>query len=106
LNWFYNQVRNRGPWDYKQITTLSDFGTRNPSPYQDFGNFNYGATGAAAGIPQQVLLRAAGDAQIAAGTSQPGWGTPTSLSGPYGDDPQDQAMIMLGITYAQNGCRQ
>jgi hypothetical protein len=26
--------------------------------------------------------------------------------GPYGDDPQDQAMIMLGISYAQNGCRQ
>jgi RHS repeat-associated protein len=106
LNWFYNQVRNRGPWDYKQVTTLNDYGTRDPSPYQDFGNFNYGATGTAAGFPQQLLLRAAGGAQIAAGTSQLDWGTPTSATGPYGDDPRDQAMIMLGGIYVQNSCHQ
>ena len=53
LSWFYNQVKNKGPWDYKQ----------RGSEYEDFGNFNYGATGAAAGIPDQILLRAAGWAQ-------------------------------------------
>lgn len=58
--WFYNQVRNRGPWDYKQLG----------SQYQDFGNFNFGATGAALGIPDQILLRGAGWAEEQAGTSE------------------------------------
>jgi hypothetical protein len=33
--WFRDQVRNGGPWDYKQLG----------SQYENFGNFNYGATG-------------------------------------------------------------
>ncbi len=107
LKWFYSMVRNRGPWDYKQTgRTLNDFGEITPSPYQDLANFNFGATGTAAGIESQVLLRAAGWAQQQAGTSQPNWGTPYSLSGPYGDDPRDQFMIKLGITHADNGCHQ
>ena len=40
-SWFYNKVRNGGPWDYKQ----------KGRQYADFGNFNFGAAGAAAGIP-------------------------------------------------------
>jgi RHS repeat-associated protein len=104
-SWLYGQVRNKGPWDYKQITSLNDFGTRNPSPYGDFGNFNFGATGSAAGLPLQELLRGAGWAQQQAGTSQPNWGNPWGNS-PYGDDPHDQAMIGLGISYAQSGCHQ
>ncbi|WP_428839982.1 polymorphic toxin type 44 domain-containing protein [Burkholderia dolosa] len=55
--WFYRQVRNRGPWDHKQ----------KQREYADFGNFNYGATGYAAGIPEQTLLRAAGCAQMLVG---------------------------------------
>ena len=31
--WFYNQVRNHGPWDYKQLG----------GKYENFGNFHYGA---------------------------------------------------------------
>jgi hypothetical protein len=45
--WFYDQVKNRGPWDYKQ----------QGAQYQDFGNFNYGATGAAFGFSEDALAR-------------------------------------------------
>ncbi|WP_233592622.1 polymorphic toxin type 44 domain-containing protein [Erwinia psidii] len=48
--WFYQQIRNKGPWDYKQ----------QGASYQNFGNFNYGATGVVAGIPEEILLRGAG----------------------------------------------
>jgi RHS repeat-associated protein len=91
---FYNLVRNHGAWDYKQQNSY-------PQQYDDAGNFNYGATGAAAGLSTQLLLRAAGYAQIEAGTSTSAWrgllgpfGTP-----PYGDDPADQAEIKAGIAY-------
>ena len=40
LFWLYHQVKNKGPWDYKQLG----------SQYQDFGNFDFGAVGAALGI--------------------------------------------------------
>lgn len=91
--WYYDQVRNKGPWDYKQ---------QGPE-YQDFGNFNYGATGAAYGWPGQVLMRMAGWAQERAGTSKPEWGDPLG-SAPYGDDPDDQEQIQRGIEYARCGC--
>ena len=89
-SWFYNQVRNRGPWDYKQRS----------SRYEAFGNFNYGATGTAAGIPSSRLLRAAGMAQTAAGTSRPEFGS-WWRDAPYGDDPRDQYWIEQGIAYAR-----
>lgn len=90
LAWFFQQVRNRGPWDYKQ----------SGSGYADFGNFNYGAVGYAIGIPEVILLRAAGWAQSRAGTSASVWGTWWGES-PYGDDPMDQNMIAAGISYAK-----
>lgn len=89
--WFYSQVRNRGPWDYKFVSGRQ---------YANFGNFNYGATGYAAGITEEVLLRAAGWAQIRAGTSQPAFDTWYGSS-PYGDDPDDQYWIQAGIDYAK-----
>ncbi len=60
--------------------------------YEDFGNFNYGMVGSAAGIPVDVLLRGAGYAQHAAGTSKQKWGTPYDMNSDssYGDDPGDQ----------------
>ncbi|WP_397450423.1 polymorphic toxin type 44 domain-containing protein [Pseudomonas sp. NA-150] len=89
-SWFYTQVKNRGPWDYKQISR----------EYEAFGNYNYGATGTAAGIPRMILLRAAGAAQSLAGTSREDlgewWG-----SAPYGDDYQDQYWIEQGIAHAK-----
>jgi RHS repeat-associated protein len=98
--WFYGQVRNKGPWDYKQLGRQ----------YRDFGNFNFGATGSAVGFDALSLLRAAGWAQIQAGTSRPQWGDPGMLldpsSGraPYGDDPRDQELIKDGIAYYEAGC--
>ncbi|WLQ11865.1 RHS repeat-associated core domain-containing protein [Hahella aquimaris] len=95
--WFYNQVRNRGPWDYKQ----------QGAKYQDFGNFHYGATGTALGFSSSTLYREAGRAQQSAGTSLPNWGEPGSRfnpwggSPPYGDDPTDQAQIESGINFCE-----
>ena len=94
--WFYNQVKNKAPWDYKQLN----------GDYADLGNFNYGMTGSAVGFPEAILLRMAGWAQRQAGTSKSEWGTPYDL-GPssYGDDPEDQAMILRGINfYRENSC--
>jgi RHS repeat-associated protein len=91
--WFYDQVRNKGPWDYKQ---------QGPQ-YQDFGNFNYGAAGRAFGWPPPVLQRAAGLAQQQAGTSSPQWGNWWGGS-PYGDDPADQLMIQQGMQYYECRC--
>lgn len=62
--WFYLKVKNKGPWDYKQVNRQ----------FADFGNFNYGACGYAAGIPTALLHRAAGLAQSFAGTSITEWG--------------------------------
>ncbi|WP_235433112.1 polymorphic toxin type 44 domain-containing protein [Pseudomonas frederiksbergensis] len=64
-SWFYTQVRNRGPWDYKQLS----------AEYEAFENFNYGATGTAAGFSEDVLLRAAGLAQSRAGSTAAEFGT-------------------------------
>ncbi len=64
-------------------------------------NFNYEATGSAAGFSSQFLLRAAGYAQISAGTSTAAWALPFGPLGgaPYGDDSADQQNIMAGIDY-------
>jgi len=84
-------VRSYGPWDYKY-----QWGKQ----YANFGNFCYGAVGTAAGIPEEVLLRAAGWAQHGAGTSRSGYGNWYGSS-PYGDDPNDQVWIKAGIDYAK-----
>jgi RHS repeat-associated protein len=87
--WFYNQVKNKGPWDYKQ---------QGPQ-YQPFGNFNFGAAGMGIStLSPQILQRGAGWAQGRAGTSQPGWGK-WWRGYPYGDDPIDQYWIQRGIAY-------
>ena len=85
---WYNAVRNGSNWDYKQ----------KGSQYEDFGNFNYGATGRAVGIPAQILKRGADWAQTRAGTSKKDWGKPLG-SPPHGDDPADQEQIQRGIDY-------
>lgn len=93
FSWFYTQVRNRGPWDYKQ----------RGSQYESFGNFHYGAVGNAAGFSKETLLRAAGLAQTFAGTSVDVFGRWWSVA-PYGDDPRDQYWIKEGIDYAKSRC--
>jgi RHS repeat-associated protein len=107
--WFYNQVRNGGPWDYKQtrepMSPLPDTSEGSLStPFERFGNFNYGATGAAAGFTLSTLQRAAGFAQWVAGTSAPSFGSPFGPA-PYGDDPSlDSVEIAAGYAYYQQGC--
>ncbi|HWY70313.1 MAG TPA: FG-GAP-like repeat-containing protein [Terriglobales bacterium] len=86
--WFFEQVRNKGPWDYKQ----------SGKELQDFGNFNFGATGGAFGFPLNALHRGAGWAQQQAGTSLPEWGSPFG-EWPYGDDPRDSYWITEGYYY-------
>ena len=99
--WFHSQVQNKGPWDYKQYNR----------GYEDFGNYNYGRTGAAMGLATDFLLGQAGRAQQAARTSKPEWGNPGLLgygglggTGSYGDDPRDQEMIKRGISDERNDC--
>lgn len=88
---FYTKVRNGGEWDYKQ----------RGRQFEEIGNFNYGATGTAAGIPEQILLRAAGAAQNQAGTSEADFGKWWKET-PYGDDRVDQVWIKAGIEYANS----
>ncbi|MGZ3912013.1 MAG: polymorphic toxin type 44 domain-containing protein, partial [Flavisolibacter sp.] len=90
-SWFYNQVQNKGPWDYKQ----------QGRKYEDFGNFNFGATGSAFGIPQNILQRGAGWANQKADPTRKNLGDPWG-GYPYGDDPNDQDQIEKGSNYC--GC--
>jgi RHS repeat-associated protein len=84
---FENMVKDYGPWDYKRSMGRS---------WQDFGNYNFGLTGAASGLfTLETLLREAGRNQIQNKRSRPGWGTPKS-GPPYGDDPNDQCWIREG----------
>lgn len=100
--WFIDMVKPHGPWDYKR---------RDPI-YENFGNFNFGATAAAFGFMEKWALEAAGIVQI----YQHKVGTDLKekkfvkalqefeevLQGPpYGDDPKDQEMIKLGFRYYQ-----
>ena len=88
--WFYHQVKNKGPWDFKQ----------RGKQYEAFGNFHYGAVGTAMGMAREVLERAAGWAQGRAGTSESKNGMWAGLA-PYGDDPMDQMYIKAGVDYAK-----
>jgi RHS repeat-associated protein len=91
--WVYQQSRNSGPFDYKQ----------QGQQYEAFGNFNFGAIAAAAGLAAGTIQRGAGAAQMMAGTSLPQWGQPFGAP-PYGDDPTDQEFINQGILYYICGC--
>ena len=85
------------PWDYKR-----------QGPYDDFGNFNFGATGAALGYPDQVLLRGAGALKVLERSAKnqpapPGIGSPLG-DYPHGNEPEKQQMIQAGIDYFKHHC--
>ena len=101
--WFYNQVKDKGAWDYKYRDPAISEGKR--SKYEPLGNFNYGAAGAAAGFSEGQLLRMAGhfqtDKTYAEGENP---GMVRSILGvggrtPYGDEPGDYEQIRSGINY-------
>jgi hypothetical protein len=84
-------MRSGGTWDYKK-----KYGRE----WEDSGNFNYGFVSAALGVPEQAALRFAGWYQMRSGTSRKEWGHwAFSVSGPYGDDPDDQEQIIRGYEY-------
>ena len=90
--WF-RRIQPGGEWDYKRI---------NLEKFENFGNFNFGATGAALGIPDETLLKGAGFVHQIQGSGG-GQGEFSILPGkgeyPYGDDPRDSAQIKAGIHY-------
>lgn len=89
LTWFYSpMVHDYGPWDYKRKNII----------YENFGNFHYGIVGTAQGIPEFILLRAAGIGQNMDHTTNSKWDSPLWKS-PYGDDPKEQYWIKKGVKY-------
>lgn len=93
LLWFKDQVDSKGPWDYKNNEEYKEEG-----PFENFGNFNYGATGAALGLSDEELYRAAGAKQIWDHPLEPEKRT-RPFSFPYGDEYKDAEMIRRGIEY-------
>ena len=85
-----NRVRPYGEWDYKRLQDDHEV-------FQDFGNFNFGVTGAALGISEEELLKRAGQLQglMDRFYGRPGPANPTA----YGDHPRDDAMIRLGYAF-------
>jgi hypothetical protein len=61
-------------------------------------NFNYGATGLAAGIPKEALLIISGWSQEASLLHKPEWGHWYD-GAPYGDDPEGSKHIRAGMDY-------
>ena len=101
VGWWANKVRPGGQWDYKLRPPIRrGLG----SPFENGGNYNYGATGSALGIPLPVLRRAAGFVQWVKGPYDPANGTPWGAS-PYGDEPRDQVMIDAGMDYTTRCAR-
>ncbi len=108
--WFYNQVDYGKDWDYKRIDPK----------YQAFGDFNFGATGAATTLfTENTIQRMAGWAQQRHPEQGPGdGGRPGSLmhividnflgrkggQAPYGDYKWEQDLILRGIAYYKAGC--
>jgi hypothetical protein len=95
FDWWLGQVCcDNSPWNYKALG----------GQYDDLGNFNFGATGAALGIPDNLLLRGAGMAKWWKRSPDPD-GNP--LFGPYpqyGNALKKQQMILEGIRYFKDGC--
>lgn len=96
LKLFYSLVKNRAPYDLKNIKgwkakrfVYNGELLANDAP----GNILYGYLGKVFGFSDLTLLSAAGFAQIKAGTSTSEWKNLKS----FGDDPRDQARIKQGI---------
>jgi RHS repeat-associated protein len=106
LQYFRNKVKNGGDWDLKQKPQYSPAAYPNWFVYDGKqirsdapGNIHYGYVGAAAfWSSPEFLLDKAGQAQVAAGTSQQQW----QNSYFHGDDPVDQANILWGINMYYN----
>ena len=94
LRAFYDLVKNHGFWDYK----------RRGRKYEDFGNFNFGATAAAMGMPHYIAQNGAGIVQLIYPSAGAGKGFPFFRL-PYGDDPSDAGEIQAGYNYYNCKCK-
>lgn len=68
--------------------------------YVEVSNFDFGNTGTAAGMHEEILLRMAGWAQEKSGLIRSEWGNWIG-DPPYGDDPKEHKLIKLGIQFYQ-----
>src|SRR5581483_7553668 len=110
LVWWIDKVKPGGDWDYK----------RRGSQYENFGNFNYGATAAALQIPYYATQNAAGIVNIGSNvltmverlfrkfggdeTPLPKWwieGIPL-VRWPFGDASKDAQQINAGWAFYQS----
>jgi RHS repeat-associated protein len=94
---FINRVRPGGAWDYKAL----------PGGYpkwDDFGNFNYGATGAVLTNSLKTLEQGAAMARFSVRPlAEMKYGSP--FKGPnYGNDPHKNDMIRQGMQYENYDC--
>jgi hypothetical protein len=119
--WFYEMVKTGGIWDYKNQFPPGVDTKEEKKEYSrrmaNFGNYHFGVVAAAAGIPEQVALRAAGGYQIFSGTSEGvelpvpyleergfgefglPWDLEPSWASAYGDDPEDMKWVRRGYDY-------
>ena len=95
--WWFNTVGQwGGPWDYK------NWGGQKHPEWDDFGNFNAGATACALHIPLWITLRGAGWAKQRRLANDPDgnwWG-----KWPYGNDAHKQDEVMAGWNWCHDGC--
>jgi len=127
---FRNKVKGHGDWDLKNEKE-SIFGLANHTEgetttfifeneeleAQDVGNHHFGVVGKAFGLfSEEFMLKQAGEAQMAAGTSKPEWqryrteyrgnSAVQIMEPPYGDDPRDQKWIKSGFKYFKDNKRE
>lgn len=88
-------VSGWGEWNYKLQSTRE-------TSYENAGNFNYGATGAALHIPSVVLRMGAGMASVAARPSRL-WNGTTSWRD-FFDAPEDVQWVNAGTQFTLRGC--
>ena len=94
------RVQEGGQWDDK----------RRDKKLERQGNYSYGATAAALGVPEEIALRAAGAVQRLSNVAHALGGGPLNdsvgfLHAPYGDDPRDQVPISQGYAYGRAHAR-
>lgn len=111
---WYQHIQHGGPWDFKYMGRYADDFGRLPqesqgSPFEDFGNFNFGATGAKAHVPEFIAVRGAGSAGVIAkeGYTASGlWDATKAFIVGGVDDPADTTQIRNGYAYYRAGCHQ
>lgn len=89
--WWENQVKSGGVWDYKLQSA-------DQSTYDDFGNFNYGATGAALDLSFNSLKAGAVYARL----KRNPW--KQLKDNGFSNPSHKNDMIRQGMQYKQNNC--